>query len=362
MDVSINTAVLSRLLKRTAGIKSKVFPILSHVLLEARDGKLIVSASDLEVGMRVTTDEGLSVEKDGAIAVRADQLREIVGVLPGDEVGLKVLDNCRLEIVAGDFISKIAGRPRDEFPAIEGKGKKMESFSLHSDDLKAFVGACAHSMSTDETKAHLCGIYLHTEDGKLIAVSTDGHRVSLASRGLEGLPAFSVVVPRKGVEELLKLESDHLGLHVGQNSLEVIQGGTFLSIRLVEGDYPSYRRAIPSDYPNYCTVGRETLIDAVVRVRLFSSKNSMQMKIWEKGITLGASKEGDEGTDWVPCKRNGGGVSIKVDARYLLESLNALAGADVVLKYRDDLSPLVMLPADFGKWDERLAVLAALRF
>jgi len=366
MELSINTEVLSKLLQRVSGIKGKMVPILSHVLLEARkEGTFVVSASDLEVGMRVTTNEGIEIAVPGGIAVRADQFREIVKHIPGEEVRLEVLDGLRLEITSGDFVSRIAGRDREEFPQIDGKEKGMKSFSLHAEDLKAFINSCAHSMmSGDETKYHLCGIHLQCEkaQGNLTAVATDGHRLSLASRAFDDLPALVVTVPRKGVEELLKLDSyDMVGFHVGKNSMEVIQRGTFISIRLVEGDFPAYRKGIPSAYSDYCTVNRSNLIEAVNRVRLFSSRNSIVLEIGAVTISLRASKELDEGSDCVVCETKGCPLTIKMDARYFLDALSSFDCAEILLKYGDGFSPLVMLPADFGQWDERLAVLAAQR-
>lgn len=368
MKLDINTKVFSDQLQKVAGIKGKTIPILSHVLLEAaKDGTFSVSASDLEVGKRVVVGEGVEVAVPGGVAVRADQLRDIVKVIPGEDVRLELLDGLRLEIVSGDFVSRVSGLDRSEFPQIDGKEKKMKSLSLHADDLKGFIGSCAHSMCADSTKYYLCGIFLQCdgqkegEQGNLVAVSTDGHRLSLAARNFDDVPPLGVIVPRKGVEELLKLDSDHVGLHVGKRSLEVVQGGTFMSIRLMEGEYPYYRNAIPSGYTDYCTVDRSSLIDAVARVRLFSSRNSIVLGIGSGSISLRASKENDEGSDVVLCRTVGQPVTIKLDARYFLEALTSLGGDEVVLKYGGELSPMVMLPADFEKWDERLTVLGAQR-
>lgn len=361
MKLNIDQKQLKGLLARVSGISkgANLMPILKCVLLTAKGNKLTVSATDLEIGLQVTCIEDVEILEPGQIAVPAAKFKEIVDALSG-EIRLAVLDNLRLEITCGEFISKLSCNDPEEFPNIPSNGRTgWQSLSFHADDLQSMVEACLHSVSTDGTKFNICGIYFTVEDSRLLAVSTDGHRLTVAGRQFPELPAMEkgFLVPRKGVDEIRKLQNDSIGFHLGKTKLEIVQGDTFLSVRLIDGDFPPFRQVIPASYTYYCTVQRSALIEAISRVRLLD--NAIIMTIEGKAIILqGHNKElGNEGIDAVACEIKGAAVTCKMTSRYLLEALSAIDSADVVIKYKDELSPIVLLPADFKKWDERLSVI-----
>jgi DNA polymerase-3 subunit beta len=366
MDLTISKTTLLKALQRVsiAGKKKAAMPICSCVLLEAGNGKLTVSATDLEVGIQCSVTEGLEIIEPGRIAVPAGKLLDIVKVLPEETVGLALRDNLRLEVVSGESISRIGGQDPAEFPAIGAAERDPRlSCSVHAEDLQSLVGVCMDCVSKDKLKYNLCGVYLCIENGIFFAVSTDGHRLALAGRQFEGMPseAEGLIVPRKGAEEIMKLEPGHVGLHLGKNSLELVQDEVFISVRLVDGEFPNYRKAIPTAYENYCTVDRTALAEAVNRVRLLSLRNVILFNIESTFVFLTASNDIDEGIDSVLCKTKGTNVQMKMDANYLLDALDSLGGSEVVIKYSDSTSPFVLLPANFEKWDERLVVLSPMR-
>lgn len=360
MKITIDQKQLKGLLSRLSGITkgANLMPILRCVLLTAKGNKFTVSATDLEIGLQVTCIEDVEIVTPGQIAVPAAKLREIVDTLSG-EITLSVLDNLRLEITCGDFISRLACEDPAGFPNIPSNGRSgWQSFTLHADDLQSMVNACTHSMSTDEKVIKLCGIYFTVENGRFLAVSTNVHCLSLAGREFPEISGLEkgIIVPRKGIEEIRKLQSESIGLHIGKNKVEIVQGDTFLSIRLVDADFPAFRSVIPDKYQNYCTVQRSSLIDAVSRVRLFDK--AIVLRIEGKAIVIRAvdKETSNEGIDAVTCQITGDSVTVKVNAPYLLDALSSLEGSEVVIKYKDELSPLLLLPADFKKWDERLCV------
>ena len=367
MNLTISKSILLKALQRVAGTakRNRTMPILSCVLLVADENKISLTAFDLEIGIRVSCLDSVQVESAGKVAVPFTKILDLVKVLPEEEVSLDLLDNFRLQVTSGESISRIGCFDPAEFPSIGSDSrKKWKSFSLYSDDLQALLGSCLHSMSSDEEKYNLCGVYLTLENGLLVAVSTDGHRLSLAGREFEDMPGpgTGVIIPAKGVEEIMRLPSDHMGLHLGPNVLEVVQGDLFLSIRLVEGEFPGFRKAIPADLPHYCSFGRADLVDAIGRVRLLSLKNTISILIETNALILKASNDSDEGIDSIVSKTAGANTAFKINGKYLLDALSSFEGSEVILKYHDGLSSIVLLPANFDKWDERLAVIQPMRF
>lgn len=360
MKVSIDQKQLKGLLSRVSGITkgANLMPILRCVLLTAKGNKFTVSATDLEIGLQVTCIEDVEIVTPGQIAVPAAKLREIADALSG-EIHLSTLDNLRLEITCGDFISKLACEDPDGFPNIPSNGRTgWQSFTFHADDLQTMVDACTHCMSTNQEQYNLCGIYFTVENGRLVTVSTDGHRLSVAGREFPEITDLEkgIIIPRKGIEEIRKLQNESIGLHIGKNKVEMVQGDTFLSIRLVDGEFPPFRKCIPDYYESYCTVLWSDLIEAVNRVRLLDK--ALVLNIEGKAIILRALnvETSNEGLDAVPCQITGDSVCIRVNASHLLDALTSLDSDEVVIKYRDELAPLVILPADYKKWDERLCV------
>lgn len=360
MNITIDQKQLKALLTRVAGITkgANLMPILRCVLLTAKGNKFTVSATDLEIGLQVTCIEDVEIVTPGQIAVPAAKLREIVDTLSG-EITLSTLDNLRLEITCGDFISKLACEDPDGFPNIPSNGRSgWKSFNLHADDLQTMVNACTHSMSTDEKAFNICGIYFTVEDGRFLAVSTNFHCLSLAGREFPEITDMEkgIIIPRKGIDEIRKLQNESIGFHLGKNKVEIVQGDTFLSIRLVDGEFPSFRKVIPGSNNNYCTIDGANLIAAVSRVRLLDK--SIVLRIEGKAVVIRAvdKETSNEGIDSVLCQINGDYVTVKVNAPYLLDALSSLDSSEVVIKYKDELSPLLLLPADYKKWDERLCV------
>lgn len=366
MEATISKAVLLKALQRVAGVaKGKaVMPVCSHVLLTAKEDSLSITATDLEIGIRVTCLEGVQVETPGQVAVPAVKFLDLVKQLPGDDVGLSLLENFRFEVVSGESISRLGGWDPMEFPKIKDEDRKdWLSCSVHAEDLQALIGPCLHCVSSDETKINICGVYLVIRDGVFFAVSTDGHRLAVAGRSFEGLPDSTpgLILPRRGAEEIMKLEPGFMGLHMGKNSLEVVQNGTFISVRLTDGEFPDFRAVVPTHYKDHCTVTRHGLLDALGRVRLLSFKNTVTLAIDKVAIFLSGANNADEGLDSVVCDRSGSKVTVKIDGRFLSEALASLGGSEVVIKYSDQPSALVLLPANFEKWDERLVVLMPMR-
>jgi DNA polymerase-3 subunit beta len=325
---------------------------------------LTFSATDLEVSIKIAGSEGIAVDKTGSVVVSAGKLKNCIDSVPTDRVSLRLLDKGRLEISAGESLFKLVCESSNDFPAIPDPSTRPEnSFSLHPDDLQTFINACLHAVCSDETKHTLCGMLFKIEDEALVACSTDGHRLSLAGKRIPSITIVNaVIIPRKGLEELRKLPLEPLTVHLGDNNMAAVQGGTLLSLRLIEGHYPDYRRAIPTGYEFHTTCSGSALVDAVNRVKLMSRNSGIILEILDGAIFLRAQNEsGDEAIDSIQCNQRGDALQVRLNARYLLDALISLGDGDIVIKYKSELNPLVILPANFGQWDERLEVLMPMR-
>lgn len=365
MELKIGVQELARALGRSQGIveKKSTMPILSHVLLEARKGNVLgVSATDLDLS--VSSEHACEVAKEGALAVPAKHLFEIVRSLPEQQVTLKRSGNNYLEVRSGAAEFRIVGLPAEDFPALP-RFEKVSFVDVVPAELLEQIDRTSFAASTDETRYNLNGVFFEPQGPVLRMVATDGHRLSLSEKPLAGDYALKkgVILPRKGLHELRKLlgesadpgaEKPEARLGFAENSAIYRRPGVVLAMRLIEGMFPDYKQVIPKQAEKIVKVGRLRFLETLRRVSLLSTDKAPQVKLeispgqlrlQSKNTDLGEAKED------VPVEYAGEPLSIGFNARYLTDVAGVLRSDDVQLELADDLSPGVLRgagPEDAG--------------
>lgn len=358
MELKIGVSELSKALARSQGIveKKTTMPILSHVLLEARKGgTLHVSATDLDVS--VSGEHPCEVAREGALAVSARHLYEIVKSLPDATVQLKRAQNNYLEVTSGPAEFRIVGLPAEDFPALP-KFDKVKLAAVPPQDLLSMIELTSFAVSNDETRYNLNGVYFEPSGGDLRMVATDGHRLSLAKRAVAaefGLKK-GVILPKKGLAELKKLlgealesgeEKPDLKLGFVENSAVVARPRVTLVMRLIEGVFPDYKQVIPKQGEKSVKLGRLRFLETLRRISLLSSDKAHAVKLeLSPGILRVLSQNPDlgEAKEEVTVEYQGEPLKIGFNARYIIDVLQALGTSDVILELADDLSPGVIKP------------------
>jgi DNA polymerase III subunit beta len=356
MELKIGVAELSRALGRSQGIveKKSTMPILSHVLLEAKKGTdLIVSATDLDLA--VSSEHKCEVLKDGAVAVSARHLYEIVKALPEQTVTLRKASNNYLEVRSGPSEFKIVGLPAEDFPALP-KFEKVAFSDVVPADLLEMIERTFFAVSTDETRYNLNGVYFEPNGDALRLVATDGHRLSLSEKDTGsnfGLKR-GVILPKKGLQELRKLlgeaaesgeEKPEAKLGFVENSAIFRRPGVTLVMRLIEGLFPDYKQVIPKAGEKVLKLGRERFLQTLRRISLLSTDKAHAVKLeLAKGVLKVQSQNPDlgEAKEEVPVEYTGDGLKIGFNARYIMDVLAVAKSEDVVFELADDLSPGVL--------------------
>ncbi|OFX23678.1 MAG: DNA polymerase III subunit beta [Anaeromyxobacter sp. RBG_16_69_14] len=359
MELKIGVQELARALARSQGIveKKSTMPILSHVLLEATKTEgLHVSATDLDIS--VSSDHACEVLKEGKVAIPAKQLYEIVKALPEKDAVLKRASNNYLELKSGAAEFRIVGLPADDFPALP-RFDKIQLVSVDPKWLLEMIDLTSFAVSSDETRYNLNGVFFEPSVGSLRTVATDGHRLSLAERSLEGdfQVKKGVILPRKGLGEMKKLlleaAEGETRLGFAENSAVLQRPRVRLVMRLIDGVFPDYRQVIPRAGEKKFTVGRERLLETLRRVSLLSTDKAHAVKLeLEPGTLRVLSHNPDlgEAKEEVPVQYQGEPLKIGFNARYVMDVLIALAALepvaaqDVLLELADDLSPGVIKP------------------
>ena len=321
-------------------------PILSNVLLVARDGRLQFTTTDLDVG--ITGSVEAEIDKEGATTLPAKRLVSIVRELPASEVEVSVDSKNHASIRSGPSFFKIIGLGESEFPPLPDFSAAKE-FRIPQSVLRDGLKKTSYAISTDETRYVLNGIYTSFRDGKMTLVATDGRRLAMVDSDLE-FPAShetDVIIPSKAVQELQRLlgESGELILKLNDNQISFVIGDTLLCSKLIDGNYPNYRQVIPGDSNERVVISREALLETVRRVSLLSSDkaNSVKLVFSENRIEVTAnSPDVGEAQESMDVIYQGPPMQIAFNPEFLQAPLRALDSEHVYLDLIDEMSPGVL--------------------
>ncbi|MBN1962010.1 MAG: DNA polymerase III subunit beta [Deltaproteobacteria bacterium] len=357
MKITMKTAELVKALYRVQGIadKNSTMPILSHVLLNATSNQLVVSATDMDVGVSGTYEA--IVNSKGAAVIPARQLYEIIKSLNNETVELEKKENNWLEVISGASRFRLVGLAADEFPALPIH-EQTNSFSLDTSILSKLIERTIFCVSSDDNRHNLSGVYCEAVDKNLLRlVATDGHRLALAEYKCDfNIPIErGVIMPRKGFQELKRVLADnsekltHVDLGFANNSGVIKAGSVVLSTRLIEGQFPNYTQVIPASCDKKAVINCKAFAEALRRVSLLSHGHAhgVRLQFTNEAVELVAEDpELGEAREQIQLSYDGTPISIGFNARYLLDVLTLIDNEEITLELIDDLSPAVLKPAD----------------
>ncbi len=327
--------------------KKSTLPILSHVLLKASEDKLVLSATDLEVGIEIYYD--CRVEEPGTIALPGRKFFEIIRELAPGPVRLKLRDNQRMEIISGVSAFQLAGMKADDFPVFMVVDD-VQSGTAHSSKLAEMIEKTMFAASNDESRFNLNAVLIEFDENGTTMVATDGHRLATihdeGNFGLKGSP----LAPKKGLHELKRLiESLDTELSIGfePKNLVVKSDKFTVTIRLIDGEYPPYRKVIPPEIDSKIKVERGSFIRALRRVATLASDKHKGIILKVAPGSIEASiAQSDIGTaqDAIDIEYEGEEFEVLVNVYYLLEALNIIDTDFVNFEFNVGGLPIVMRP------------------
>jgi len=329
--------------------RRNTMPILANVLIECQKGRIRVTATDLEVGVRGEVQG--EVVKEGTVTVNAKKLYEIIRELPADQVQLKRLENEWVEIRSGKSIFKVVGLEAREFPQFPDFDSGKFSTTPAS-TIREMIERTIFSVSTDETRYSINGVFIEEGGGgKVRMVATDGHRLAFEEKiiGSLGL-AKGVILPRKGLAELKKLveggEDGSVAIGFRENMGLVSKDNVELFMRLIDGEFPDYTKVIPKGNPYIVKLDHEELLQALRRVSILSSERykGIKMEFADGKVCISTSNPDlGEAVEEIEADYDGKPMSIGFNARYLIDVLAVLVGeGDIEIELKDELSPSVI--------------------
>src|SRR3989475_12435171 len=257
----------------------QTLPILANVLLEAEGESVRMTATDLEVGARVSVPA--KVSSKGAITVSARKLAEIVKELPAAAVALKVTENVMVSLRCGGATYRLVGLAPDGFPP-GVPASPQSGVALEAKMLREMLTQTSFAVSHDETRYALNGVLFAFQGKDVRMVATDGHRLAFSTRSLgKAIPTATGIVPRKAVTEIMRVlgASEEVQLAITENQFVLQMPNFVMTARLIEGQFPNYDAVIPRTHPGRLAALRSSLSAALRRVAFMAGERNKPMKL-----------------------------------------------------------------------------------
>jgi len=336
---AVRDAILAPLQAVTGVVERRqTMPVLANVLLVGKNGKLTVTATDLEV--ELSSESEINLQEEGEITVPGRKLFDIVKALPEKAEVSFSLEGERGIVKSGKSRFVLTTLPASEFPSTENIDLK-QSVTIKQAELKTLLEKTHFSMAQQDVRYYLNGLLFELNEKQMRLVATDGHRLALAEAAIQqSVNNLQVILPRKGVLELQRILSGDgdVELAIGTNHMKVSVGGVKFTSKLIDGRFPDYSRVIPVDPTRIVETNPQVVRSALQRAAILSNEKYRGIRLTLKpGIVLlqAHNPEQEEAEEEIEVKYSGESMEIGFNVNYLLEALNAVDGDQVELGFTD---------------------------
>src|SRR5918992_5352095 len=329
---------------RAASTRTTV-QVLAGVLLRAEDGRLDLSATDMEISLRTSLE--VEVASEGAVVVPGKLLVDLARMLPGEDVSIEHRQGEGVvEIVSGAASYRIHTYNAEDFPRLpDPAGTTM--VPIDAEALLETSGKVSRAASRDESRPVLTGILVRFEGENLIMAATDSYRLAVKETSMSGPgPELDAIVPARALLELARVApgAPELQLGVQENQVLFASDGVLLTTRRIEGQFPNYRQLLPETFENEVTLPRDELLEVVRRVSVMAQRNApLRLRFAEGELTVSAqTQDVGEARESMPAAFAGEPLDIGFNPEFLRDGIESAEGDEVRLKLISPLRPAVL--------------------
>ena len=359
MEITVSKSDLLKELTATQGVveRQTTIPILSNFLFEAADGKLTITATDLDLSLK--TSCAAKVKKEGSCTIPARKLYDYVKLLPDGEISIKLMENHWVQIKSGRSNTKMVGMARANFPALPSFPDST-AINLPAGILKTLIAKTIFSISSEESRYTLNGSLMVMKAESIAMVATDGHRLAWIENSTAKFSTVSgemkTLVPKKAMAELNSLlqnsEVDSVEFAKDDSTLFFRVGGRVLTSRQLTGQFPNYEAVLPRDNNKSIALRSAELTSAIQRVSQFADERSgaIRLKLEKGELKLSSSSaESGESEDSLEVAYDGDSMTIGFNSIYLLDFLKVAGDGGVRLELKDSQSAGQLRPEEPGE-------------
>lgn len=380
MDFAVVKKDIVKLARRAQAVADKrsAMPVLANVLLDAHDGIVTVSGTDLFLA--VQGNAPAEVKRAGSVAVPAKEFFDRVSMMPDGPIRIVSDNGANIVIRAASSARRytLHGVPGKEFPLLPDAVEGAPAIAISADAMSVLIARTQFSISPDDTRPNLNSALFEQQSEVVRMVTTDGHRLSkMEIASPSGATPVSLLLPLKAVAELKRLADEARAenvnrdtpvvielVHSGPNAFFKVAQATF-SVKLVDAQFPAYQQVIPQRSAHKARIPRAAFADALKAVSLAATSRTGGVRVsLSPGLLriTSESPESGDGLDEVPMEYDGPEVTIGFNAKYFQDVLSAVDGEEeVILEFSGELDPAVLRPGGTGEHAGYLAVVMPMR-
>lgn len=345
LENAINTV------QRAASNKT-TYAILEGILINAKDNKVTLTATDLDLG--IETYINAQVNKNGSIVLNSKLLSELIRKLPNDIITVKMEDNnVFIKCQKSEFT--LVGNNPEEFPSLPAINENI-MYELSQDLLKNMIKQTIFAIAQDETRPILTGILFEIKDGVLNFVALDGYRLALKSEKIGNFQNISAVIPGKTLNEISKIlepTDNTVKITFTPNHILFTLDNTKIISRLLDGDFINYRQIVPDEYKLRLKVKTSELLDSIERASLFAREgktNLVKFDINEDKMVITSNSQIGKVYEEVDIDIEGEGIKIAFNSKYFLDVLRVIDSEEIFLEFTTNVSPCVIKKCDSNNY------------
>jgi DNA polymerase-3 subunit beta len=341
MKISAEREKILNPLQTVIGVveRRQTMPILANVLLSAKNNRLFVTATDLEVELVASTE--VVVQQAGDITVPGRKFLDICRALPEGASLTVAVEGDKITIKAERSRFTLSILPASDFPTVD-EINAQQALQLSQAEFRRLLDKTHFSMAQQDVRYYLNGMLLEVDDKKLRAVATDGHRLALCEIDLpaKAKTAQQVIVPRKGVLELQRIlgSEGSLDLAIGTNHIRAQIGDVRFTSKLIDGRFPEYSRVIPSQPSRQIRANRDLLRASLQRTAILANEKyrGIRLALKTNALTIQAhNPEQEEAEEELEVEYSGEDLEVGFNVNYLLDALAAIDGDQVAIGLTD---------------------------
>ncbi|WP_213421982.1 DNA polymerase III subunit beta [Bhargavaea massiliensis] len=347
----------------TKAVSSKAaIPILTGIKLDVDEEGIYLTGSDSDITIQtfIPAEENgeqlIRTSQRGSIVLQAKYFNEIVRKLPTNDIEIEVSGHLQTHIRSGKSEFHLIGSDAEDYPQLPEIDDDRH-FAIPADLLKSIIRETVFAVSASESRPVLTGVHWQVQEGELVCVATDSHRLARRKTRLENAPEddYSVVIPGKSLQELNKILGDSnepVGITMSNKQVLFRAGHVLFYSRLLEGNYPDTSRLIPSEYKTDIYVNGKTLLQSIDRASLlareernnvvrFTADGSNVVEISSNSPEIGKVEEQVE-----TSSVEGEELKISFSAKYMMDALRAIEGQDIVIRFTGAMRPFILKSAE----------------
>ena len=354
MQFVVKRDILLKSLNFVQGIveKKNTLPILSNVLLQLKDNKLSIVATDLDIVFYNEISD-VKIINEGSTTTSAAILYDILRKISSNsELNFDLKSENKLSLKSDSADFNLLCLPTDNFPSFADEFEGQE-ISLDKNRFLKLLNKTRISISNDDTRHYLNGVFLHLTEAHgrnfLTGVATDSHRLSSSSLEIENTNDFSsLILPRKTVFQLCSLlseTSDSLTMQSSENKIKFTLGKIRLISKVIDGKFPDYKKVVPATNDKILNVPSKEFINSIERVASVSldRKEGVKLMIDKDNIQLSVnSANSGEGNEKIKADYNSASLNISFNSKYLIDIASEIENKNLKMNLKDSTSPVLI--------------------